>query len=296
LTGILSITDHSQRLYAWDAPVPNHQENTKLPQGIFREFGLVLEADGDDLIGRADVVPTMLVPGSDVLRLSVLAIWADTIIGLLAMQAIAPRVPTTLELDVHVFAPVRQCKSVNMRARLTRSGKSVLVFTVDFSDGTGRPLGFGTSMFMALPDPNISIPPGNWALKRFARSSGELRQPLAERVRCERQAPGVASLPWSPDTQNTARAINGGILAIAIEEAALSLASPLAAPPVSPPDTPPTAAVQTLSSLVIRYLRSVRTGPAIARATATDGLGQVEVIDASNDALCVAATIRLFEI
>jgi acyl-coenzyme A thioesterase PaaI-like protein len=265
-----------------DAYVPNHQENAKLPQGIFREFGLVLESDGDDLIGRADVVPTMLVPGSDVLRLSVLAVWADTIIGLLAMQAIAPRVPTTLELDVHVFAPIRQCSSVHMRARLTRSGRSVLVFTVDFSDASGRPLGFGTSMFMALPDPNISIPPGNWALKRFARSSGELRQPLAERVRCERREPGVASLPWSPDTQNTARAINGGILAIAIEEAALSLA-----------DSP--AGAQTLSSLVIRYLRSVRTGPAVATATISDGLGQVEVIDASNAELCVAATVRLFD-
>lgn len=263
--------------------MPNHQENAKLPQGIFREFGLVLESDGDDLIGRANVVPTMLVPGSDVLRLSVLAVWADTIIGLLAMQAIAPRVPTTLELDVHVFAPIRQCDSMHMRARLIRSGRSVLVFTVDFSDASGRPLGFGTSMFMALPDPNISIPPGNWALKRFARSSGELRQPLAERVRCERREPGVASLPWSPDTQNTARAINGGILAIAIEEAALSLAESTA------------SGAQTLSSLVIRYLRSVRTGPAVATATLSDGLGQVEVIDASNAELCVAATVRLFD-
>lgn len=273
----------------------NPQENAKLPQGIFREFGLVLEADGDDLIGRANVVPTMLVPGSDVLRLSVLAVWADTIIGLLAMQCIAPRVPTTLELDVHVYAPIRQCKSISMRARLSRAGKSVLVFTVDFTDESGQPLGFGTSMFMALPDPNISIPPGNWALKRFARSSGELRQPLAERVRCEQQAPGVVSLPWSPDIQNTARAINGGILAIAIEEAAISLATSLSTSPASTPSTAATTGAQALSSLVIRYLRSVRTGPAIATATINSGLGQVEVIDASDDSLCVAATIRLFD-
>lgn len=259
--------------------MPDNQEKAKLPQGIFREFGLVLEADGDDLIGRADVVPTMLVPGSDVLRLSVLAVWADTIIGLIAMQAIAPRVPATLELDLHLFAPVSNCTSVHMRARLIRSGKSVLVFTVDFADEAGRPLGFGTSLFTALPDPNISIPPGNWALKRFARSSGELLQPLAERVRCERLEPGVASLPWAHDTQNTARAINGGILAIAIEEAALSLAT----------------GQQTLSSLIIRYLRAVRTGPAIARARLNEGLGQVEVVDASNDALAIAATIRLFD-
>lgn len=269
----------------------NHQENAKLPQGIFREFGLALESDGDDLIGRAEVVPNMLVPGSDILRLSVLAVWADTIIGLLAMQSIAPRVPTTLELDLHVFAPIRQCRSVSMRARLARSGKSVLVFTVDFTDEAGRPLGFGTSMFMALPDPNISIPPGNWALKRFARSSGELRLPLAERVRCERRAPGVASLPWSPDTQNTARAINGGILAIAIEEAALSITTAHA----SSAAPSPTKDMQTLSSFVMRYLRSVRTGPAVATATISAGLGQVEVIDASSEALCVAATVRLFD-
>src|SRR5262245_50113849 len=111
-----------------DAQVPETQQKVKRPEGIFKEFGLVLEADGDDLIGRADVRPTMLVPGTDILRLSVLAIWADTIIGLIAIQAIAPRVPATLELDVHVFAPIRNCKTVCMRARTTRSGKSVLVF------------------------------------------------------------------------------------------------------------------------------------------------------------------------
>ena len=257
-----------------------NQQSDKKPQGIFKEFGLTLEADGDDLVGKAGVVPHMLVPGTDILRLSVLAVWADTIIGLIAMQAIAPRVPTTLELDVHVYAPIRNCKSVSMRARLAKSGSSVLVFTVDFADGeAGRPLGFGHSMFMALPDPNISIPPGDWALRRFSRTSGELLQPLAERVHCERLEAGVATLPWASDTQNTARAINGGILAIAIEEATLSLGT----------------GQQTLSSLIVRYLRSVRTGPAIARAQATDGLGQVEVIDASNNALAVAATIRLFD-
>lgn len=255
------------------------QEPTKRPQGIFKEFGLALERDGDDLVGRADIVPTMLVPGSDILRLSVLSVWADTIFGLIAIQAIAPRVPTTLELDVHVHAPIRQCKTVHMRARLARSGKSVLVFTVDFTDEAGSALGFGTSLFMASPDPTISIPPGDWALKRFSRSSGELLQPLAERVRCDRLAPGVASLPWAHDTQNTARAINGGILAIAIEEAALSLA----------------AGQQTLSSLIVRYLRPVRTGGAIAHATLKADLGQVEVIDAGNGALSTLATIRLFD-
>lgn len=255
------------------------QKKKKPPHGVFAELGLTIEIDGDDLVGQAQIVPNMCVPGTDALRLSVMAIWADTLIGLIAMKTIAPRIPVTLDLDVHVFEPIWQGGAVCSRARLTKAGKSVMVFTIDFTDEAGRPLGFGQSSFMAAPDPNLTTPPGDWAIKRFAENHAELLQPLAERVRCERVGPGLATLPWASDTQNSARAINGGVLAVAIEEAALSAVSPQ----------------QTLSSLTVRYLRSVRTGPALARAHVNAGLGQVEVRDASNDAVAIVATVRLFE-
>jgi acyl-coenzyme A thioesterase PaaI-like protein len=93
-----------------------------------------------------------------------------------------------------------------------------------------------------------------------------LAVPLAERAGCHRRAPGVAVLPRSDDGLNAAGSVNGGLIALAVEEAALSL-------------TPGT----TLVSMALRYLRPVRSGPAVATAEVLSGLGRVEVRDAGGD-------------
>ena len=74
--------------------------------------------------------------------------------------------------------------------------------------------------------------------------------------------------------------MNGGLIALAAEEAVLSLE----------PDG------ATLSSLSLRYLRPVRVGPAVATAQTRSGLGQIEVRDAGNEnRLSVLATARFFD-
>ncbi len=89
----------------------------------------------------------------------------------------------------------------------------------------------------------------------------------------------MASLPKARDVLNQTGAINGGILAVPIEEAVLS-GEPEGA---------------SMSSLVIRYLRSVRQGPAVARATLEHDLGKVEVFDGNDeDRLAIVATTRVF--
>ena len=89
----------------------------------------------------------------------------------------------------------------------------------------------------------------------------------------------MAVLPRSDDGLNSSNTVNGGLIALVAEEAALSL-SPGA----------------TLSSLSLRYLRPVRVGPAVATAHARSGLGQIEVRDAgSDDRLSVLATARYFD-
>jgi acyl dehydratase len=100
--------------------------------------------------------------------------------------------------------------------------------------------------------------------------------PLAERAGCERRGPGVAVLPRTDDGRNSSKTLNGGLIALAVEEAVLSL-------------TPGA----TLSSLAMRYLRPVRVGPAVATETMRAGVGQVEVRDTgSDDRLAVVATTR----
>ena len=78
---------------------------------------------------------------------------------------------------------------------------------------------------------------------------------------------------------NASHTMNGGLLALAVEEAALSAL----------PGT-------TLSSLTMHFLRPVRVGPAIARAVGGDGLARVEVSDAgADDRIAVSATVRSFD-
>jgi acyl-coenzyme A thioesterase PaaI-like protein len=88
----------------------------------------------------------------------------------------------------------------------------------------------------------------------------------------------VVVLERSEDGLNAANTMNGGLIALAVEEAAVSR---------SPG--------HTLCLLDVRFLQPVRHGPAIARARTSEGLCQIEVHDhGSHDRLAAIATARLF--
>lgn len=244
---------------------------------VIRELGFQLSRVGDELHGRATVIPELCVPGTTTVRTSVFAAWTDTIAGLLASRAIAPRVPTTLELDVHLARQPSACRVVDAVGQMVKAGSSVNVLSVEFTSDAGDPLGHGSASFMATPDRTVTVP--HDAIRQASALPAErLRVPLAERAGCERREPGVAVLPKSDDGLNVAKTINGGLIALVVEEAALSL-----------------TADATLSSMALRYLRPMRIGPAIATAHVHAGLGRVEVRDAgSADRLSVIATTRTF--
>ena len=248
---------------------------TDRPDHVLLELGLGIERRGDELHGSAPIVPEMFVPGTDVLRTSVLATWVDTVAGLLVADVVEPRVPVTLELDVHVAAPVRAVAWVHLLGHVAKAGRNVVVPTVDLQDERGRPLGFGAASFMVAPDPSLRMPERT-GLDGRPPGTARLRQPLAERVGIVHREPGVVSLPRADDALNASNTVNGGLLALAVEEAALSL-------------TPGA----TLASMSLRYLQPVRTGPAVAVAEVTGGLGRVEVRDAGADGRrAVLATTR----
>lgn len=240
------------------------------------DLGLGIVAAGDELHGTARIRPTMWTPGTEHLRISVAATWADALLGLHAVRVMAPRLPVTLDLDVHLFDEIRGVERVHGRSRLVKAGQTVIVTSVDLFDDADRFVGFGSGTFMAAPDPRLTMEPIDGVLERFARPPGSLTMPLTERIGCERTEPGVAVLPCTPAVHNASKAINGGLLALAIEEAALS-ADP---------------AASRIESVQVRYLRAIRVGPAIARADLHHGMGRVEVRDVSTDALAAVATTR----
>ena len=57
---------------------------------VLQDLGWAMTRSGDALRGSATLVPEMLVPGAEHLRLSILAIWADVMAGTLAASTIHP--------------------------------------------------------------------------------------------------------------------------------------------------------------------------------------------------------------
>jgi acyl-coenzyme A thioesterase PaaI-like protein len=241
---------------------------------ILAELGLAVGRSGDSVVGSARVVPEMWAPGTTSLRTSILATWVDHVAGLAAIDVLAPRVPVTLELDVHVHDWPPSAGTVHAVSRVVKAGRAVVVCAVDLTGDGGAPGAMGTASFMAAPDPRVELP--SLTSLDAAGAAGPLRLPFAERAGCRVREPGVAVLPRTADGLNAAGTVNGGLIALAVEEAALSL-------------TPGA----TLVSMALRYLRPVRTGPAVATAEVRAGLGRVEVLDAGGDGRpAVAATTR----
>jgi acyl-coenzyme A thioesterase PaaI-like protein len=197
--------------------------------------------------------------------------------GLMTMRAITPRVPVTLDLDVHLDRPAPGTGRVAAVGRIVKRGRSVTVLEVEFFDSGGSAFAFSGISFMAAPDASLTLPSRERLFDQPPREP-TLALPLADRAGCKREQPGTAVLPWSEDGLNGAGTIHGGLLALAAEEAVLSLAPG-----------------RTLSSLALRYLHPVRVGPAVARATVSGGLGRVELRDTGReDRLAVTATARTF--
>jgi acyl-coenzyme A thioesterase PaaI-like protein len=244
---------------------------------IVGELGMAISVAGDALHGRVEVTPEMFVPGTSYLRTSILAAFTDLLAGLLAGRVIGPRVPVTLDLAIDLYRPAAGLRHVEGVGQPVKAGRTVFVAGVDFV-ADGEPLAAATASFMPVPDESLRLPDSALLLERTQDETKRLEQPFADRAGCVRQEPGVALLVRSEEGLNSANTVNGGLIALVIEEAALSAA-------------PGTA----LTSLAMRYLRPARVGPLVATATRVGAVARVDVRDSGDDdRLTVRATTRTF--
>ncbi len=245
-------------------------------RNILQELGFAVRLADGEIRGSARVTPHMHVPGTGRLRTSILAAWADYLAGRLAVEVMAPRVPVTLDLDVHLYRPAPGSGTVTGVGRTVKAGRSVFVAGIEFVSEDGEPVATAAGSFMYAPDPSIVMP-------SLPRPEGPppgpfLAMPFAERAGCARSEPGVAVLRRSEEGLNASGTVSGGLIALAMEEAVLSLAPG-----------------GTLCSLGLRYLQAVRVGPAVATADLRHGLGRADLRDTGGgDRLCVTATARVF--
>jgi acyl-coenzyme A thioesterase PaaI-like protein len=148
----------------------------------------------------------------------------------------------------------------------------------DIVGPNGEPLGQGGAAFMIAPDVSLVLPDNKETLDRLATRTPRLSASYAQRLNCELLSLGVTSMPHTHETGNAAGTLQGGLIALVAEEAALSLA----------PEG------STFISMGLRYLRPARVGPAVATAQRNGDVCRVEVRDGGSDhKLCVLMTGRL---
>lgn len=231
--------------------MPSAQPAQQAPTHVLQELGYEHRIVDDTSYVRAGVLPGMLVPGTDLVRVGVLVILADLAAG---QTPLGPVTPTT-DLSVHVARP-RPMRAVDLAARVLKAGSNLLVVeTLLTADDEDEP--FATSLATFLNQP---VGLGH----HMDRSDVRLAEPIDERIGTRVLAPGIVEVDANEDIGNGIHGtIQGGVQATVGELAAESLFA----------DDEP----HVVTGLDIRFLNRLKVGPlrAVARPVLSGRCGRV---------------------
>lgn len=231
-----------------------------------RDVGVLTAVDDEELRGEIEVREEMFLPGSAVVRPSILATMADIVCGKFANASTQPRICVTLDLDLHLTrdphgAGFEPGDRLECRAKVVRAGRRIVVtgFELD-APGVGA-FGFGHAGFMASPDP-VHVNPDGFPLDSD-EPRAQLHRPFAERAGVTVDDAGRALLPFRLENVNATGALQGGLLVLAAEEALRSVRDD-----------------SVMRSVAVRYLRAFRQVDALAGADIRGDVARVELLDA----------------
>jgi acyl-coenzyme A thioesterase PaaI-like protein len=238
------------------------------------DLGFGQRLEGDAMVGEVEITDAVRVPGTAVVRPSVLATVADIAAGSLATRDTFPKPALTVDLTVRSLGPVEGGR-LAFAARIVKFGRTTIVGEAWFSEpGCERPVVVSHATFTPSPRPEdlIEAVPSD---RLFG--PGGMTRPFAESVGARVVEPGVVEVDRRPYVMQPWGTVQGGVIALLGELAAESLMG------------------GAVIDLDVRYLSAVRVGPARTSATAVGGSTvRVEVRDAGSDerlaALVVART------
>ena len=222
------------------------------PGHLLRRLAISVLPDAADrqvLYSSIPLVPELFVDGR--FRLSVIATMVDMAAGTMSVGITQPDWTATFDMATHRVGEAEPGAMADGVTRLVRSGKNIVVSETTVSAG-GHTIAYAETTFSRLPHRDGT--PAAVAVdqpKHYGRGELPLPAPLAEVIGFRRQQPGVVELDLQPLIRNSTGSIQGGVSAMAMEEAALHLAGP----------------GSTLDFLHVYYLSADRTGPYHATAT-----------------------------
>jgi acyl-coenzyme A thioesterase PaaI-like protein len=190
--------------------------------------------------GRAPSLPGLWVPGTQFVRIGVLAILADLVSG---QPESGPVTPTT-DLSVHLVRQ-RAMETITLVATVLKQGATLLFLeTLLMADDEAEPFATSLATFMSRPVQREAQP---------EPIDARLSQPIHSRIGAEVVRPGVVELVPRDDVANLFHGtVQGGVMAVLGELAAESLWAE--------------GEPHMVIDLDIRFLNRVKVGP--VRATA----------------------------
>jgi acyl-coenzyme A thioesterase PaaI-like protein len=220
--------------------------------------------------GRGSLFAELCVPGTEFPHAAVLLTFADSITGMLAGLATAPRVSVTVDFRVRILRqpPLRPFETAT---RILRTGRTLTVGeTVFVTPGEALPFAIAVATFVVSPRPS-DVRPDDFGRGGTRLERELLSVPFAERVALRMLEPGVGEAYLREDLTNSTGTIQGGVLALLGEMAAHTLVSDHA------------GRTFVVDDLDIRYLRAARVGPARSSA---------QIVALDDDRATVAVEIR----
>lgn len=243
-----------------------------MPHMFIADIGYTQEVDGDRSVGRLEVTDHLRIPGSGRPRPSVLATMADVHTGVLASRQTAPSVALTLDLAVWTLAESTS-DWLEIEARPLKVGRTTLVYEAELREPTtGVVTTVSHVTFVASPRPQDVMPPA----RERPQAVSAMEKPFADALGAHAVSAGAVEASLEPYVSQSTGSMQGGVIALLAELAAES------------------GSGAPVLDLDVRYLSSVRTGPARAVASPFGpGSSRVEVRDTGrDDRLCALAYAR----
>ncbi len=223
------------------------------PGHLLRRLSISLIPDSEDsatIYSSMPLVPELFVEGR--YRLSAIATQVDLASGVMSVGFTQPDWTATFDMATHRVGEAEPGSLAQGVTRLIRAGKNTVVSatTVSCNDEV---ITYVETTYSRLALHEGSAPAvGLDQPRHLGRGEAPLNAPLADMIGFRRGAPGLVEFDLQPLIRNSTGSIQGGVSAMAAEEAALHLAGPGSG----------------LEFLHLYYLAADRSGPYRSTATA----------------------------
>lgn len=226
---------------------------------VLCQMHLAFEPAGEGrLVGTMPLTPFLCGPDGSI-RLAALATGGDLAAGVSAVRETRPDHTATFDLAFHLVEPVGPGGEADLECRLVRAGRNTVVTKVDVSV-RGSLVATGTISYSRrpLPDGFSPVKPNDHVDLR--PDQAPLAVPLGELVGFRPEGASIGFDLVKP-IQNSFGSVQGGVTALAMEEAALHAVGE-----------------GRVAFLHVYYLAGAREGPFLATPTA-HGTGRVTTVE-----------------